>query len=184
MKPTATAPSQRTTFCLPNTAHQAIKMISEIKGQNLKTCFEFLITMITPGEQHYKEVAHAVKSMDKSSYTRKTYVIDADVKNRLQKHARIQNLSRDELIIICITILSEKLAELKLSVKEKIEHANKIIKAAELALHEWNKCHESLAAIGDDKEFSIVNEYIAYIGQLNELPIYVQEYIDKISSKK
>ena len=178
-----TPSSQRTTFCLPSTAHQTLKMMSKIYGKNQKNCFELLLSMITPREQHYKEMTHAVKNMDKTLHTRKTYVIDGEVKRRLQKHARIQNLSRDELIIICINILYEKLSEGQLSVEKKIEHAKKVIEAADLALHEWNKCRESLIAIRDDKEFSIVNEYVAYIEQLNEFPTYVQEYISKILSK-
>lgn len=166
--------ARRSTFNLPDGVHNIIEELAKGLRMSMKDLFSDLVLYVGPG-------LTSVESQGPKS--RKTYVLAPDTLKKLHSYAQRSAISRDDLITALVYKLVEHINEIanKLSYEKKIEAAKRIQDCAEKALAEWDKCSEERELLEKyDTEFHAVAEYLGYIDQLNELPSYLDNYIDKV----
>lgn len=169
-----TQTSKRSTFNLPDNTHQAIEILAKGLRISMKDLFSDLVAHISPGLTPIE---------NQSPRSRKTYVITSDTLKKINIYTRVNSINRDDLIVSLVYKAIERLKEIdkKLSVEEKIRASKRIQECAQKALDEWDKCGEERGLLEKyDASFAFVAEYCGYIDQLNELPFYIDKYINKI----
>lgn len=166
--------ARRSTFNLPDGVHNVIGELGKRLRMSMKDLFSDLVSYAGPG---------LIPVESRGARSRKTYVLAPDTLKKLHIYAQTNAISRDDLVVALVHKLIDHINEIvnRLSYEKKIEAAKRIQNCAEKALAEWDKCSEERELLEKyDTEFQFIAEYFGYIGQLNELPLYLDDYIDKV----
>lgn len=176
--------SGKTMFKMPKAAFDCISIFAKIDGIDsvkgaLDSIAKYANESCNSGSMKFYEIP--------DDSIRKSLTINNDSRDILNRLAKENNQTRDNIIYSSIINLIEKIKVNKLTNKEKIKYAiiikNTINKMIELFdSKEFIEAHEKLSAsndpdFGDFNTFESVSNLLDYVSQIYQLPDEIDRFI-------